>query len=92
MAYAALGMTVVVVLFGEVLPKTFAIARTDRMALAVALPVRAFVFIITPFQVTVQIIVRALLHLCGVRGSEAEPVLTAHEEIRGAIDLHHRGS
>jgi Mg2+/Co2+ transporter CorB len=88
-AIAAGAMTVIVLIFGEVLPKTFAIARTDRMALAVALPVRAFVFIITPFQVTVQIIVRALLHLCGVRGSEAEPVLTAHEEIRGAIDLHH---
>src|SRR5690242_14489107 len=37
---ATLIMTTVILVFAEVLPKTLAIARTDRMALAVAFPVR----------------------------------------------------
>ena len=88
-AIAAFAMTAIVLIFGEVLPKTLAIARTDRMALAVAFPVRMFLILLTPVQATVQIIVRCLLRLCGVRETGGESVLTAHEEIRGAIDLHH---
>ena len=40
-AYATAVMTVLVVLFAEVLPKTYAIVNADRMALAVA-PIMRF--------------------------------------------------
>ena len=87
---ATFGMTAVILIFGEVLPKTLAIARTDRMALLVAFPVRLFVALLAPIVSTVQFIVWRLLRLFGLRGAEGEPVLTAQEEIRGAIELHHR--
>ena len=86
---ATVAMTIFILIFAEVLPKTLAIARTDRMALAVAFPLRLFVVLFAPIVSAVQFIVWRLLRLFGLRQIEGEPVLTAQEEIRGAIDLHH---
>ncbi|HMI96168.1 MAG TPA: HlyC/CorC family transporter [Micropepsaceae bacterium] len=86
----ALVMTAIILIFGEVLPKTLAIARTDHMALAVAYPVRLFVALLSPVLSTVQFIVWRVLKLFGLKQTAGERVLTAQEEIRGAIDLHHQ--
>jgi Mg2+/Co2+ transporter CorB len=88
-AIAAFVMTAVILIFAEVLPKTLAIARTDRMALAVARPARLFVALLAPVVATVQFIVWRVLRLLGLRESGTEMV-TAEDEIRGAIDLHHQ--
>ena len=88
-AIATFVMTAVILIFAEVLPKTFGIARTDRMALAVALPVRIFVAVLAPVVSAVQFIVWRVLWLFGVRESDAE-LITAQDEIRGAIELHHQ--
>ena len=87
-AIATFAMTAVILIFAEVLPKTLGIARTDRMALAVARPVRLFVALLAPIVATVQFIVWRVLFLFGIRGVQAEAV-TAQEELRGAIALHH---
>jgi Mg2+/Co2+ transporter CorB len=89
-AIAAFVMTGFILIFGEVLPKTLGIARTDRMALAVAAPLRLFVAVLKPVLMTVQFIVWRVLRLFGIRGASLESVLTAQDEIRGAIDLHHQ--
>jgi Mg2+/Co2+ transporter CorB len=88
--YATLVMTAVVVIFAEVLPKTYAITNTDRFALGVAPLVRAVIWIFTPVTVAVRFIVRGVLRLFGVDVSEVVNVLSPHEELRGAINLHHR--
>lgn len=85
-----IAMTAFILIFAEVLPKTLAIARTDRMALAVAPPLRLFVLVFAPIVSTVQFVVWRLLWIFGLRQTEHEPVLTAQEEIRGAIELHHQ--
>jgi Mg2+/Co2+ transporter CorB len=83
-------MTVIILVFAEVLPKTLAIARTDRFALFVALPLRLVVSVLAPIVMTVQWLVWRVLALFGV-GNEEEPgTEEAHEEIRGSVDLHHR--
>jgi Mg2+/Co2+ transporter CorB len=82
-------MTIVILVFSEVLPKTLAIARTDRFALAVARPVRWVVTVLAPIVTWVQFVVWRVLALFGVTEEEPEPVLPAHEEIRGAVYLHH---
>jgi Mg2+/Co2+ transporter CorB len=87
---AALVMTAIILIFGEVLPKTLAIARTDHTALAVAYPVRLFVALLSPVLSAVQFMVWGILKLFGLKQTPGEPVLTAQEEIRGAIDLHHQ--
>ena len=88
-AIAAFVMTAIILIFAEVLPKTLAIARTDRMALAVARPVLIFVALLAPVVSTVQFIVWQVLHLFGLRES-GHKMVTAEDEIRGAIDLHHQ--
>ena len=88
--YATIVMTVVVVLFAEVLPKTYAIVNPDRMALAVAPFVSFIVAVLAPVTATIQWIVRHTLRLFGANISDDAEVLSAHEEIRGAIELHHK--
>jgi len=89
-AAATVIMTGVILVFGEVLPKTLAIARTDRFALTVAWPVRRAVAILGPIVNGVQYIVWKVLGLFGVKQAEPEAIVPAHEEIRGAVELHHR--
>jgi Mg2+/Co2+ transporter CorB len=86
--YATAGMTVLVVLFGEVLPKTVAINNPDRTALASAPVLRAFVWVVTPITQAMHLIVRGTLMLFGARMVTALGREQTEEELRGAIDLH----
>jgi len=88
--YATLVMTAIVVIFAEVMPKTYAITNTDRFALAVAPALRVIIWLFAPVTMTVQLIVRGMLRIFGVDVSETANVLSPHEELRGAINLHHR--
>jgi Mg2+/Co2+ transporter CorB len=81
-------MTVLILFFVEVLPKTLAIARTDRFALTVATPVRFVVGVLAPVVNAVQFLVWRVLAVFGVREQEQDAV-EAHEEIRGTVNLHH---
>ncbi|MDR3497680.1 MAG: HlyC/CorC family transporter [Parvibaculum sp.] len=87
--YATALMTALVVIFAEVMPKTYAITNTDRFALAVAPLVRIVLWVFAPVTVAVRFIVRGVLGIFGVDVSETAHVLSPHEELRGAINLHH---
>jgi len=87
--YATATMTALVVIFAEVMPKTYAITNTDRFALAVAPLVRIVLWVFAPVTVAVRFIVRGALGIFGIDVSETAKVLSAHEELRGAINLHH---
>jgi len=89
-AYATLVMTAVVVVFAEVLPKTYAILNADRMALAVAPVLKVLVALLAPVTAALQFLVRHTLRLFGANIDDDAEVLSAHEEIRGAIELHHK--
>jgi Mg2+/Co2+ transporter CorB len=86
--YATFIMTALVLVFAEVLPKTYAISNPDRMALTVAPLVMLVVKLLSPFVQAVRQIVRATLHVFGIDISEAQNVLSPSEEIRGYVDLH----
>ncbi len=88
--YATVVMTVVIVVFAEVLPKTAAFNAPDRVALAVARPMDFTVRLLAPVLIAVEWLVRRLLRLFGVKVGESESVLSPHEELRGAVDLLHR--
>jgi Mg2+/Co2+ transporter CorB len=88
--YATLVMTALVVIFAEVLPKTYAITNTDRFALAVAPMVRIVTLVFVPVTIAVRFIVRGTLGIFGVDVSETVNVLSPHDELRGAINLHLR--
>ena len=83
-------MTVLILIFAEVMPKTYAIAYPDRVATGLAPIVRFFVAIFGPIVLTVEYIVKKTLKLFGVDVENVQRILSAHEELRGAIDLHHK--
>jgi Mg2+/Co2+ transporter CorB len=88
--YATLVMTTLVVVFAEVLPKTAAINAPDRISLLVARPMQWIVRIFGPVLMGIEALIRWLLSFVGIRVGEHQPILSAHEELRGAVDLLHR--
>ena len=88
-AYATLIMTLLVLIFSEVLPKTYAIRHADRVALYAGPLLRPVVAALTPVTRLIEVIVRALLHIAGDRITE-ESRKAREEFIRGAVGLHAR--
>jgi Mg2+/Co2+ transporter CorB len=88
--YATAIMTVVIVVFIEVLPKTIAINTPDRVALLVARPILWLVRLMGPILVGIEALVRWILRLFGARFGTDQAYLSAHEELRGTVDLLHR--
>jgi Mg2+/Co2+ transporter CorB len=86
--YATIGMTVLVVIFAEILPKTFAINRAEKAALAVAPLIRALVWVIHPINRVTSILVIWVLRLAGVQVSATLGHDENEAELRGMIDLH----
>lgn len=86
-AYATIVMTAVVVVFAEVLPKTYALAYPDRISLSVAPVMQTLIVILKPLTMSVAFIVRQVLKLTPSRADDEANILAAHEEIRGTIEL-----
>ena len=85
--YATAIMTILILIFAEILPKTYAIRHADRTALAIAPFIRALVFIFGPISTVLQAIVRLILRIFGAARPQ-NPASAAEDEIRGAIDLY----
>jgi Mg2+/Co2+ transporter CorB len=88
--YATVVMTVLIVVFAEVLPKTAAFNAPDRIALAVAGPIDWTVRLLAPVLIAVEWAVKWMLRLFGMKVGESESILSPHEELRGTVDLLHR--
>lgn len=87
--YATLVMTLVVVIFCEVLPKTYAIAYSERFALAIAPVMRVLIAVLRPFTTTIDLFVRQILKLTPSHTDDDANILAAHE-LRGTIELQTR--
>lgn len=85
--YASIVVTILIVIFAAVLPKTYALAYSDRVALAVAPVMRVIILVLTPFTQAIEFIVRQFLKLTPTTRDDDANILAAHEEIRGTIDL-----
>ena len=88
-AYATVLMTVLIVIFAEVMPKTYAIRQADRMALAVAPFLRPMVSALAPITQCIQGLVLYLFRLVGA-GGDSSWTQSASDEIRGMLDYHTR--
>ena len=87
-AYATLIMTALVVMFAEILPKTYALQNPDRVALRVAPVIRPIVFMLSPFTKATSVVVRLTLKIFGYQLNEPDGFVGRAEELRGAIELH----
>ncbi|MDY0028517.1 MAG: HlyC/CorC family transporter [Pseudobdellovibrionaceae bacterium] len=85
--YASAAMTILVVIFSEVLPKTYALHHADNMARIVAPIVYAVIYVCAPITAVITKIVRASLAIVGVDISKVQA--GSHlEMLRGVIDMH----
>lgn len=89
-AYATIAMTLILVIFAEVLPKSWAISSPDRFALNVSRSVSLVVKLIGPLSSAVNWIVRVILGFCGISLAAGRSMLSGHDELRGAVEVLHR--
>lgn len=89
-AVATLAMTIIIVIFAEVMPKSWALAHADKFALAVAPIMRLIAIILWPITIVVTSIVKFMLLIIGVKLDGTQGILSSHEELRGTVELLHK--
>ncbi len=88
-------LTIVVLIFGEIVPKSFATTYAERISLMIAPPLYFFGIILMPFIFILDLLVKALLSFTG---SESKQLVTDEEliamasigEEEGSLDSHER--
>ena len=80
--WATITMTVVLVVFAEVMPKTYALNHSDKYALLIAPAVRLVVVVLSPLSIALRMLANSL-----IRKSETDET-DREEELRGMIELH----
>lgn len=89
-AYATVIMTALVLIFAEVLPKTYALYNPDRVALTMAPLLALVVKLLAPITAVVQAVVNLTLRLFGVQIHRDGDLVSSTDELRGTLDLHTR--
>ena len=88
-ALATLVMTLLVLIFAEVLPKTYAITAPETAASRVSGVIQVVVVLFSPVVAAVRLLVRGVLRIFGVRTDPDSQILAVREEIAGALQLGH---
>ena len=81
-ALATILMTFILVLFAEVLPKSYAFNHADKLSLKIAYPLKFIVFLLSPISWALRKLVVNLL------GNKHQNNNNREEELRGLIELH----
>lgn len=85
--YATLIMTLMILIFAEVLPKTYALHHADKMSMVIAPIIRVLVWVFYPFAEVINRIVRLTLRLFGSDLSKVSA--GSHIDVlRGVIEMH----
>ena len=93
--YATIIMTLMILIFGELIPKTLALSNADKFALKIAPVIRVIILLLFPLTKILNFFVGFILKLIGVDykdSSREEALEQSEEELRGAIDLHGKDS
>ena len=86
-ALATLVMTLLVLIFAEVLPKTYAITNAEGAAARAAPIITIVIRVFSPVVTAVRFLVRAILRVFGVQADPDSHILAVREEIAGALYL-----
>lgn len=84
--WATLLMTILILIFGEITPKSLAALHSEKWALRLVSPLRVVVTILTPVTRIVTFITDGLIRLTGNDPKEARPFITA-EELRTILTV-----
>jgi Mg2+/Co2+ transporter CorB len=88
-AIATIVMTVLVLIFSEVMPKTYAISDPEKVASMVARPIRIITVALSPVVAVVRLIVRCILRIIGLKTDAGSHMFSLEEEITGALSIGH---
>jgi len=88
-AVASLVMTFLILIFAEVMPKTYAISAPEKVSALVAPVIAVVIKVLSPVVMSVRFVVRGTLRIFGVRIDPDSNVLAVHEEIAGALQIGH---
>ncbi len=88
-AVATLVMTLLVLVFAEVMPKTYAITNPEYAARRVSPAISILVMVFSPIVTAIRWYVRLTLRAFGVQTDPESAVLAVHDEIAGTIALGH---
>lgn len=86
-ALATLVMTLLVLIFAEVLPKTYAITNPETAAAKASPFIAIVITVFAPVVSAVRWLVRAVLRVFGVKTDPDSHILAVREEIAGALQL-----
>lgn len=86
--YATIAMTFLVLIFAELLPKTYAFTHAEKVALAVSPLFMILIKISSPITKIIQYVVNAIIALF-MRGRLHDELVSGQEVLRGAIELQH---
>ena len=81
-------LTILVLLFGEIVPKTSAMLNAERISLAIAGIIRALMWILTPVIFLIDMLSNGILRLIGVDPKQKASTLT-ESELRTLVDVSH---
>lgn len=82
-------MTPLILVFGEVIPKTIAVSYSEKMSLWVAKPIRLFARIIFPVRWMIRIVVDRIVSLLGKYEEKKESIFF-EKEIKELVDVGHK--
>jgi Mg2+/Co2+ transporter CorB len=89
-AYATLMMTLLVTIFAEVAPKTYAITNPDKASVRVAPLIAVVVRVFAPVVGTISWLVQGAFRILGIQVDPDAHALAPYDQIRGTIALHHQ--
>lgn len=87
-AIATAVMTILVLIFGEITPKTIAANNSEKIALLVAKPIKFIIFILTPVVWVFNIITGIIFKLFGIKDKGTQPYIT-EEELKTMVNVSH---
>ena len=87
-AIATAVMTVLVLLFGEITPKTIASNNSEKVAIFVARPIKIIIFILRPVVWVFNLVTNIIFKLLGIKDKGNQPYIT-EEELKTMVNVSH---
>lgn len=87
-ALATAVMTVLVLIFGEITPKTIAASNSEKVSLLVSKPIKVIIFILRPIVWIFNIITNVIFKLFGITNKGAKSFIT-EEELKTMVNVSH---
>lgn len=81
-------MTIAVLIFGEITPKTIASQNSEKVSLRFARPINVLIVVFSPLVTVMNFVTGAIVKLFGADASKSTPLIT-EAELKTMVDVSH---